>query len=184
MKFAIAVLLGAVVATQDIPDNQLVRINTSNAMEVQDSDSSDSDSEDELTQLEGPCVYLDETEDELNYQIDMFSRNLNPAHWTNALNIAKAIGRDPATLKDHTWELNDKAFTFPRVRRYNFVNDNMDMLEHFQDNLNLNVTNNRNMENFLRVAQQVLDNFSTKYHNGEFRNPALCDPKIKDDPNC
>ena len=31
----------------------------------------------------------------------------------------------------HTWELMDKAFTFPRVRRYEFVQENMDMLEHF-----------------------------------------------------
>lgn len=149
-----------------------------------DDTDSDDEEEDELVQLEGPCVYLDETEEELNYQVDMYSRNLNPKHWTNALNIAKAIGQDPAKLKVHTWELYNKAFSFPRVRRYNFVNDNMDMLEHFQDNLNLNISNNRNMENYQRVAQQVQSNLNTKYHNGEFHDPALCDPKKKVDSGC
>ena len=75
------------------------------------------------------CVYLDETEDELKYQIDMFSRTLDPRHWTNVLNIAKKLG--PHSLAVHTWELYDKAFSFPRIRRYQFVQENMDMLEHF-----------------------------------------------------
>ena len=33
--------------------------------------------------IEGPCVYLDETQDELDYQVDMFSRTLDSRHWTN-----------------------------------------------------------------------------------------------------
>jgi hypothetical protein len=161
MKYAVALLLGAVVAIQDVPESNLVRINTSAFDEPADAnaDSDDSDSDDddddEFVQLNQPCVYLDETQEELDYQIDMFSRTLDPRHWTNAQNVAKAIGADPSKMKIHTWDLYDKAFSFPRVRRYNFVNDNMDMIEHFQDNLNLNVTNNRNMENFLRVAKQV-----------------------------
>jgi hypothetical protein len=158
MKYAVALLLGAVVAIQDVPESTLVRINTSAFNEPAasanaDSDDTESDDDDdELVQLNQPCVYLDETQEELDYQVDMFSRTLDPRHWTNAQNVAKAIGADPSKLKVHTWDLLDKAFSFPRVRRYNFVNDNMDMIEHFQDNLNLNVTNNRNMENFLRVA--------------------------------
>jgi hypothetical protein len=193
MKYAIALLLGVVVATQDVPNNQLVRINTSAFEDPKDAgsdddDDSDEDSDDEgddqLVQLEQPCVYLDETQDELDYQIDMFSRNFDARHWTNAQNIAKAIGADPAKMKIHTWELYDKAFSFPRVRRYNFVNDNMDMMEHFQDNANLNITNNRNMENWMRVAKQVQQNINTKFHNGEFNDPALCDPKDKDNKFC
>ena len=83
--------------------------------------------------IEGPCVYLDETQAELDYQVDMFSRTLDPRHWTNANNIAKemsAAGKTPK-MYIHTWELFDKAFSFPRVRRYAFVQENMDMLEHF-----------------------------------------------------
>ena len=192
MKYAVLALLGLASAIE-IPDSQLVRINTSAftdskmvAPEQSDDDDSDSDSDsgDELVQLNDPCVYLDETQDELDYQVDMFSRTLDVRHWTNAQNIAKALGKNGSSapgLKIHTWELYDKAFSFPRVRRYEFVNDNMDMLEHFQDNVNLNSSNSVNFANFLRVANQVHSNLLTKYHNGEFIDPALFDPKKKDD---
>ena len=91
-----------------------------------------------------PCVYLDETPAELEYQMEMFSRTLDPRHWTNVNNVAKAMkdaGKKPE-IYVHTWELYDKSFSFPRVRRYQMVQDNMDMLEHFQDNLNQNLSNN------------------------------------------
>lgn len=109
----------------------------------------------------------------------MFSRRLDTRYWTNAKNIAEALkkktGKAPK-LQVHTWELYDKAFSFPRVRRYNYVNENMDMLEHFQDNLNTNITNERNMDNFLRVAWSVRWNLRNKYHDGEFDDPANHDP--------
>jgi len=149
-------------------------------------DDDDDDDEDDLVQLKstiqvgGPCVYLDETQDELDYQVDMFSRTLDPRHWKNATNIAKKL-KNPKGVKIHTWELMDKAFTFPRVRRYNFVNDNMDMLEHFQDNVNTNITNEVNMERFLRAAQTVKANIAAKYHNGEFDDPANTDPKKEEE---
>ena len=106
------------------------------------------------TQLETPCVYLDETQEELDHQVDMFSRTLDTRHWTNALNIQKALRLkgQPGKVYIHTWELYDKAFSFPRVRRYQLVQENMDMLEHFQDNLNTNISNSQHMSNFLRVA--------------------------------
>lgn len=95
------------------------------------------DSDDEgiidLVQLDAPCVYLDETKAELDYQVDMFSRTLDIRHWTNAKNIQAELRKngDEAKMHVHTWELYDKAFSFPRVRRYEFVQENMDMLEHF-----------------------------------------------------
>jgi len=136
--------------------------------------------DEQLVQLNKPgCEYLDETVEELNYQVDMFSRTLDARHWTNVLAIADAMAKKGATvpkLQVGTWELMDKAFTFPRVRRYNFVNENMDMLEHFQDNLNTNISNSVNMANFIRVAKTVKDNFNDKYHDGEFDDPAKHDP--------
>ena len=57
------------------------------------------------------------------------------------------------------------------------VQDNMDMLEHFQDNLNLNISNSTAMENFLRTANAVRDALNNKYHDGEFDDPANHDPK-------
>ena len=55
----------------------------------------------------------------------------------------------------YTFELYDKGFAFPRVRRYDDVVKNLDMLEHFEDNLNLNPTNKKHLSNFLRVARTV-----------------------------
>jgi hypothetical protein len=190
-SIVLAALLG-VASCVSIPDNQLVRINTSAFADSKalgepekgkDDDDDDDDSDDELVQLNDPCVYLDETQDELDYQVDMFSRTLDVRHWKNAQNIAKAMGKNgssAAGLKIHTWELYDTAFSFPRVRRYGFTNDNMDMLEHFQDNVNLNSSNEVNFQNFLRTAQQVHSNLLEKFHNGEFSDPALFDPKKKD----
>lgn len=196
-SIVLAALLG-VASCVSIPDNQLVRINTSAFADSKalgdddakveegsdDEDSDDSDDSnsdgDELVQLNDPCVYLDETQDELDYQVDMFSRTLDERHWKNAQNIAAAMGKNGASaagLKIHTWELYDTAFSFPRVRRYGFTNDNMDMLEHFQDNVNLNSSNKVNFSNFLRTAKQVHANLLEKFHNGEFSDPALVDPK-------
>merc|ERR1711970_1082374 len=128
-----------------------------------------------LEQKAPPCVYLDETQAELDKQIDLFSKTLDVRHWTNVLNIAGALkdksGVAPK-LQVHTWELLDKAFTFPRIRRYAYVQENMDMLEHFEDNLNTNISNSVNMANFMKVAQTVKRNLNAKYHNGEFKDPA------------
>ena len=80
--------------------------------------------------------------DEMNWQMDQFSRHFNVKSLNNALEIAGKLGSAPPKVS--AWELNDKAFSFPRIRRYDFVNNNMDMLEHFQDNLNTNVSNEVN----------------------------------------
>ena len=55
----------------------------------------------------------------------------------------------------NTWELYDKAFSFPRVRRYDYVQQHMDLLQHFEDNLNENFTNGQHLVNFLKVAKQA-----------------------------
>lgn len=51
------------------------------------------------------------------------------------------------------------------------------MLEHFQDNLNTNISNSQNLANFLRVARTVRNNLNAKYGNGGgFNDPADEDP--------
>lgn len=112
---------------------------------------------------------------ELMWQMDMFSRTCEKKYYDNSVKIAKAIKSE--LPKVNAWELLDKSFSFSRVRRYDFVNENMDMLEHFQDNLNMNRSNLVNVENFIRVCKTVNKNFSEKYHEGEFDNPALHDPR-------
>lgn len=53
----------------------------------------------------------------------------------------------------------------------------MDMVEHFQDNLNTNISNQVNVDNFIKQARLVVGGFNTKYHDGEFADPALYDPR-------
>lgn len=61
--------------------------------------------------------------------MDMFSRTFDISHYNNAAKIAGDIGKPLPHV--NAWELMDGSFSFPRVRRYDFVNTNMDMLEHF-----------------------------------------------------
>lgn len=53
----------------------------------------------------------------------------------------------------------------------------MDMLEHFEDDLNMNTSNSKLMENFLRVANATRKNLNYKYNSGEFADPGLIDPR-------
>jgi len=152
---------------------------------------SDSESDDELlaignpkdtgivdatTAPKGQCTErLWESGEEMVWQMDQFSRKFNVQNYLNAMEIAKELKLKPPAV--HTWELVDKAFSFPRVRRYNDVQENMDMLEHFQDNLNTNISNMKNVHNFIRVGKTVIGELNEKYHDGEFADPAGYDPR-------
>jgi hypothetical protein len=105
----------------------------------------------------------------------MFSRTCERKYYDNSVKIAKEIKSE--LPRSNAWELLDKAFEFSRIRRYDFVNENMDMLEHFQDNLNMNRSNLVNVENFIRVCKTVNNNFAAKFHDDEFDNPAKHDPR-------
>ena len=107
--------------------------------------------------------------------MDQFSRKFNVKNYENAMEIAKELGT--AAPRVHTWELLDKAFSFPRVRRYQFVQENMDMLEHFEDNLNTNISNSINVANFIKVEKTAVANLNAKYYDGEFVDPATIDPR-------
>merc|ERR1719263_908142 len=113
--------------------------------------------------------------DEMTWQMDQFSRHFNVQNLNNALTIAGGIGATPPRV--HAWELNDKAFSFPRVRNYDYVQNNMEMLEHFQDNLNTNLTNQVNQQRFIDTAKKVVANLGERYHDGEWANPANFDPR-------
>ena len=115
------------------------------------------------------------SKDEMEWQMDQFSRHFNIANLNNALEIADKMNTAPP--KVHAWELNDKAFSFPRVRNYDYVNNNLDMLEHFQDNLNTNITNRINQQRFIDTAKKVVANLGERYHDGEWDNPANHDPR-------
>lgn len=75
---------------------------------------------DALTPQAGACeprLWL--SQDEMDWQMDQFSRHFKKKNYENAMEIAKKLGKKAPRV--HTWELLDKAFSFPRVRRYESV---------------------------------------------------------------
>ena len=116
----------------------------------------------------------------MNIQMDYFSRRLDINNYNNAMKICKKIGG--ASPRVTTWELYDKAFSFDRVRRYDYVVENMNTLEQFEDNLNTNISNSVALNNFLAAATQVRAGLKDKYHNGEFSDPADFDPHAEQPP--
>ena len=132
---------------------------------------------------ERPCITepLEIDEATMNQQLDYFSRDFDKKHYDNAMAIyaeLKAGGKDPK-VRINTYELLDKAFTFERVRRYDLVQQHMNLVEHLQDNLNQNFTNGQNVDQFIIVAKAAQAAFNAKYHNGEFSDPAAFDPYAK-----
>ena len=127
---------------------------------------------------------IDVSQKQLDIELDYFSRTLDRKHYKKAMQIYKEMKKElkkNPKVSIHTWELYDKAFTFPRVRRYDLVQKHMDLLQHFQDNLNENFTNQLHVDNFLRVAHAANEAFHEKYHNGEFEDPADFDPEADHD---
>ena len=67
---------------------------------------------------------LNYTQDQFDKEIEWFSRSLNKTHFDNALEIYEYLSEKKqftGKFLVHTWELYDKAFTFPRVRKYEEV---------------------------------------------------------------
>jgi len=118
--------------------------------------------------ITGTCTpALDVSQSQLDVQLDYFSRSFDMVHYNNAMNVYNALikkGEKPR-VSVHTWELYDGAFTFPRVRRYDLVQKHMDLIQHFEDNLNSNFTNGQNVIQVAKAAQSAMNE---KYHNGEF----------------
>ena len=52
----------------------------------------------------------------------------------------------------------------------------MDLIQHFQDNLNENFTNLLHVKNFIKIAEEARAALNKKYHDGEFSDPADYDP--------
>lgn len=192
MKYSAIVMLflGAVSYTEAAKSTDLVQIIEANGMTAVAESESDSESEDdELVNLQGDTGIIDAltapkgqcterlwiSADEMGWQMDQFSRKFDITNYNNAMTIAGKLKIKPPPV--HTWELLDKGFSFPRVRRYNDVQENMDLVEHFQDNLNTNISNLKNVGNFIRVGKTVVAELNEKYHDGEFADPAGYDPR-------
>ena len=81
--------------------------------------------------------------------------------------IAKTLGVKPPRV--HTFRILDGAFTWPRVRRYESVQVTLEAIEHFEDNLNLNITNQRLVKNFIRVGKAVVKELAEQYGDAFIR---------------
>ena len=103
--------------------------------------------------------------------MENFSRNFDVKHYNNAMLIASKLKVKPPMVK--TWEILDKAFSFPRVRQYNFVRQQMNEVEMYQDNLNQNLSNSVALNNFIVEGKKAKAAIGERYHDGEFFDPAL-----------
>ena len=115
----------------------------------------------------------------MDIELDYFSRTFDKAHYDNAMDIYNELlkaGKKPRASV-HTWELYDNAFTFPRVRRYELVQKHMEAVQHFEDNLNQNMSNGQLVSNYIKVCKDAQTAFNAKYHDGEFSDPAGFDPQ-------
>ena len=112
--------------------------------------------------------------------MDLFSRNFDKTHYDNAnkiLGALKGSGFKGNLPRVTTYELYDKSFTWPKVRQYEGVQEGLETLEHFEDNLNTNISNSKLLDKFITHAKAVQAEFSEKYHDGEFKDPAKNLPK-------
>ena len=117
---------------------------------------------------------LEISEDSLHYQLGEFSRNFEKVNWDNAMEIKKGLNKAGVNPKFAvtTKELYDKSFSFPKVRNYDYAVENMNELEHYEDNLNSNLSNNLALERFTAVAKRVRANLNDKYDIG-FIDPGV-----------
>jgi hypothetical protein len=122
---------------------------------------------------------LELTLEEMNMQMNLFSRTFDKIFFSNAWEIFTKLKEKNPKLeapKITTWELYDRAFTFQRVRKYSFVIELLNKLEQFEDNANLNLSNTEALINFVNSASEVQKTLTTKYGDA-FKDPAKTDPR-------
>ena len=117
---------------------------------------------------------LEISEDELHYQLGEFSRNFNMEHWNNAMKIKEELSKQNKNPRFAvtTKELYDKSFSFPKVRNYDYAVEQMNELEHYEDNLNNNISNGQHLKKFVEIAKKVRANLNDKYDIG-FIDPGV-----------
>ena len=101
---------------------------------------------------------LEISKENLLIELDYFSRSFDIEHYNNAMKIytelAKA-GQAQPKLTVHSYELYDKAFSFPRVRGYADVEAALTDLRALQDNLNMNFENSLHVDRFISGGKKI-----------------------------
>ena len=160
MKFSALALLGAVSASNTMSNqDKLYEIMALQTGQVD---------------ANGCKIPLEISEDELQYQLGEFSRNFNMDNWDNAMEVKAGLAKAGKTPKFAvtTKELYDKSFSFPKVRNYDYAVEQMNELEHYEDNLNNNLSNKLALTRFVEVAKKVRANLNDKYDIG-FIDPGV-----------
>ena len=95
-------------------------------------------------------------------------------NWDNAMEIKGKLSASGGAVKFAvtTKELYDKSFSFPKVRNYDYAVQQMNELEHYEDNLNSNLSNKLALTRFVEVAKKVRANLNDKYDIG-FIDPGV-----------
>jgi len=127
-----------------------------------------------LMQLNECPEPLEISEEELHHQLGLFSRHLEQQYWENAMTIKTGLAKAGVFPKIAvtTKELYDKSFSFPKVRNYDYAVQQMNELEHYEDNLNTNIENSHHLAKFVEVAKRVRENLNAKYDIG-FVDPGV-----------
>ena len=117
---------------------------------------------------------LEISEEELNYQLGQFSRHFDMKFWDNAMKIKDELSKKGINPRFAvtTKELYDHSFSFPKVRNYDYAVEQMNELEHYEDNLNNNISNSLALSRFIEVAKKVRKNLNDKYDIG-FIDPGV-----------
>ena len=110
---------------------------------------------------------LEISEDALHYELAKFSRNFDTKHYNNAMQILDKLNEKGENVRAAvtTKELYHKSFSFPKVRNYDFAREQLDILQHFEDNLNINLKNELALANFISNAKKVRAALNDKYGN-------------------
>jgi hypothetical protein len=125
-----------------------------------------------------PCApALEITPTEMNLQFEAFSRTFDKQFYANGWKIFTELRKSNPNLalpRIQSWRLYDTAFTWPKIRTYEFVNEQLDKLQHYQDNANVNLSNSIAINNFVNAAKEVRQALRSKYQN-DFVDPAFTD---------
>ena len=100
-------------------------------------------------------------------EVSLFSRTLDRAHWTSALEMKKELEDTVKTpvdeLKINTKDLLEQGFQFPNVATYDNVVAQLTDVQNVQDNLNQNEDSEPLMRKFIEVVSRVKKNLKKSY---------------------
>ena len=132
----------------------------------------------QLEDMAAPCEpALTLTRHEMDLQFEQFSRTFDTKFYDNGMKILAEL-RKTNSLESlpaiNSFSLYDTAFSWPRVRAYQFVQEELNKLQHYQDNANVNLTNSQSIKNFVSAAKEVRSALKAKYEDS-FTDPAVVD---------